>query len=167
MSSAARPASLVSVAALALALVVAQPRALAFDDVFLGTWLLNVGKSKGPPGTVPDAATMVITDLGSGMYKSASDSTVAGNTIHAEVTFAVDGKDYVPVTTPALPGMPPIAQSVERVNETTHKIAVKLNGEVVATVLQEVSADGKTLTTTMTGLGPLANASNVTVFDKK
>jgi hypothetical protein len=151
----------------AFALSLATSAAFAAEDPFVGTWVLNAAKSSGPPGTVPDSSTVVITDLGSGTFKSVSDNVIAGTALRTEITFAADGADYVPVTTPARPGAPAIAQSVERVNTTTYKVAVKINGEVIATVLEELSADGKTLTATTTGIGQFAGVSNVAVFDKK
>jgi hypothetical protein len=150
-----------------LSLSLAVLPGFADEDRFVGTWVLNAAKSSGPPGTVPDSSTVVVSDAGSGMYKSVSDNVIAGRALHTEITFAADGKDYVPVTTPARPGAPTVTQSFERVAAATYKVSIKINGNVVATVLEEVSADGRTLTTTTTGSGQLAGVSNVTVFDKK
>ena len=75
-----------------------------------------------------------------------------GNAVHSEVTFAIDGKDYAPVVTPAPPGgMPAITQSYEPVSARSYKGTVKVAGQLVATSLNEVSGDGKTLTITTTG----------------
>lgn len=155
----------VALATFALSLAVAP--ASADEDRFLGTWALNATRSNGPPGTVPERSTVVVSEAGSGMYRSVSDSVIAGNAVHTEVTYAADGKDYAPVTTPARPGAPPVTQSFERLDATTYKVSVKINGQVVATVLEEISADGRTMTITTTGAGRLAGVSNVTVFDKE
>lgn len=165
MSITARSGFVAWLASLTLSLAV--PPAFADEDLFIGTWVLNAAKSKGPAGAVPESSTLVISDLGSGTYKSVSDNVIAGITLRTEITFATDGKDYVPVTTPAPPGAPAVAESVERVNATTYKVSIKINGEVVAAVLEEVSADGKTLTATTTGVRQFASISNVTVFDRK
>jgi hypothetical protein len=149
------------------ALAQSAPPAFADEDRFLGTWVLNAAKSNGPPGTVPESSTVVVSEAGSGTYKSVSDSVIAGGAVHTEVTYAADGKDYTPVTTPARPGAPAVTQSFERIDATTYKISVKVNGQVVVTVLEEVSTDGRTMTITTTGTGRLAGVSNVTVFDKK
>jgi hypothetical protein len=111
--------------------------------------------------------TLVISDLGSGMFKSETASVMAGMTVHTDLTFAADGKDYVPVTTPTMPGSATIAEAIERVNDTTYKVSVKVKGLLIATILEEVSADGKTLTTTTTGVGQFAAISNVVILDKK
>jgi len=152
-----------------LVLVLADRAAFAADeDKFLGTWVLNVEKSKAPQGAMPTSATVVLTKMGSGMYKSVSDTALATILSHSEITFATDGKDYSPVATPPPPpGTPAVTQSFERVSATAYKSAVKLGGETIATVLNEVSADGKTLTITTTGVGPAANVVVVMVCDRK
>jgi hypothetical protein len=150
-----------------LAMALATSRGFADEELFLGTWVLNAAKSKGPATVVPESATMVISDLGSGKYKSVTDNVAARVKTHVEVTFATDGKDYPLVTTPTVAGMPPVTQSFERVNATTYKVSLKVNGQLMATALEEVSADGKTLTATTMGIGQFATISNVTVFDRK
>ena len=154
---------------LVLAVAVADRAAFAADeDKFLGTWVLNAAKSNAPPGALPTSATVVVSKTAAGMYKSATDMTIAGVTGHSEITFATDGKDYSPVVTPAPPpGSPSVTQSFERVNGSAYKGAVKLNGQTIATVLNEASADGKTLTVTTTGVGPAANVVITLVCDRK
>ena len=140
----------------------------ADEDKFLGTWVLNAAQSKAPAGTLPTSATVVLGKAASGMYKSASDTTLAGISSHSEITFATDGKDYAPVVTPAPPpGSPSISQSFERVSASAYKGSVKLNGQIIATTLNEVSADGKTFTSTTTGVGPAAGVVATMVFDRK
>jgi hypothetical protein len=137
-------------------------------DPFAGTWVLNAAKSKGTPGTVPDSSTLVITELGGGKYKSVNDYRMAGFDVHAEVTFALDGKDYTVVQTPAQPGALQLVQTFERINERSVKITIKVGGQAMATVMEDVSPDGKTLTATMSGVGQqYAALSGVTVLDKK
>jgi len=75
-----------------LTLSFSSPPAYAAGDPFLGTWVLNVAKSKGPAGTVPESATLVVSELGSGRYKSVTDSVMAGIAVRTELTFAADGK---------------------------------------------------------------------------
>ena len=154
---------------LILGLALADRAALAADeDKFLGTWVLNPAKSSAPAGTLPSNATVVLSKSGSGMYKSATDMTMAGISAQIETTFATDGKDYTPVVTPAPPaGSPSMTQSFERVSASAYKGAVKLNGQTIATVLNEISADGKTLTVTTTGVGPAANVVVTMVYDRK
>jgi hypothetical protein len=155
------------VALLSFSACVASVGAYAQAPAFLGTWVLNTAKSKGAAGAVPDSITVVISDAGGGQYKSLSDSAMAGVTVRSEVTFAVDGKDYTPVISPAMPGAPPLTQSAEQVSDKVYKTSLKMGGQVIATTLNEISADGKVLTLTTTGVGQFAGASNTMVFDKK
>jgi hypothetical protein len=154
---------------LLLGLALASRAAFAADeDKFLGTWVLNAAKSSAPAGALPTSATIVVSKAGAGMYKSATDMTMAGITGHSEITFATDGKDYTPVVTPAPPaGSPSVAQSFERVSASAYKGAVKLNGQTIAATLNEVSADGKTLTVTTTGVGQAGNVVITMVCDRK
>ena len=73
-------------------------------DAFLGTWTLNAAKSSLPQGGAPTDVTLTVTDAGGGKYKSVTEAAVAGQSFKVEITFAIDGKDYVPVVTPAPPG---------------------------------------------------------------
>jgi hypothetical protein len=155
------------VASLGLSACLAAGGAFAQASAFIGTWTLNTAKSKGPPGSVPDSITTVVSDLGGGQYKSVSDNTMAGSKVHAEITFAVDGKEYAPVITPEIPGAPAIVQTCEKVSDNVYKTSLKIGGQVIATTLNEISADGKVLTMTTTGVGQFAAASSTMVFDKK
>jgi len=99
-----------------------------------------------------------------------TEASVAGQSYKVEITFAIDGKDYSPVVTPAPPGgTPAMSQSYERVSAKSYKTQAKMNGQVVATSTSEVSADGKTMTitTNAAGAGAAAGAVNKLVFDKK
>ena len=157
--------------ALQLLLVLAFAGRAAFaadEDKFLGTWVLNPAKSSAPAGAVPSSATVVLSRSGSDTYKYVTDTTLAGQSFHSEITFAIDGKDYSPVSTPAPPpGTPSITQSFERVSAAAYKFLLKVNGTAIATILNEVSADGKTLTSTTAPVGAAANVTVTLVFDRK
>ena len=155
---------------LGLAIGLTGRAALAGDaDAFLGKWTLNAAKSSLPQGAPPIDMTLTVSDAGGGKYKSMTEMSVAGQPYKVEITFAIDGKDYSPVITPAPPGTPPTTQSYEKVSARSYKSSTKLNGQVMATSTSEVSADGKTMTVTTSGAGagPGAGALNKLVFDKK
>ena len=107
-----------------------------------------------------------ITAAGGGKYTSVSEATIGGTTGRSEITFSVDGKDYAVTTTPAQPGAT-ITQSIARESDTVYKSDLKLNGQLIATAVTEVSGDGKTLTQTTTGVGQFAALSGTTVFQRK
>lgn len=134
---------------------------------FVGSWVLDTASSEAPPGVAPTAGTLEITAAGDGKFTSVSEATVNGTTGRSEVTFSVDGKDYETTATPAPPGAPSVTQAFERVSDTVYKTSIKLNGQLLATALTEVSGDGKTLTQTTTGVGQFAALSSTAVFRRK
>lgn len=150
-----------------LAFVLASPAASAQDNPFIGTWVLDPAKSAFPPGGQPNSMTIVVTDAGGGKLKSVSEVAMTGFTVQGEVTFAVDGQDYVPTSTPPPPPGVAVTQSSERVSDSVYKTSVKVNGQLMTTMLNEVSADGQTLTITSTGEGPAAGADSVYVLDRQ
>jgi hypothetical protein len=109
---------------------------------------------------------MQITAAGGGKYTSVSEATVAGMTGRSEITFEVDGKDYAVTATPTQPGAA-LTQSIERVSDTVYKSSLKVNGQLLVTALTEISADGKTLTQTSTGVGQFAALSSTMVFQRQ
>jgi hypothetical protein len=157
--------------ALGLAAGLGGRAALAGDaDAFLGTWVMNPAKSSLPQGMPSIPVTLTVSDAGGGKYKSVTETSVAGQAYKVEITFAIDGKDYAPVVTPAPPGgTPAMSQSYERVSAKSYKSSSKMNGQVLATSTSEVSADGKTMTVTTSRAGAAAAADviNKLVFDKK
>jgi hypothetical protein len=151
---------------LVLALVVALFSAAQAQDAFVGSWVLDPASSKGAPGMVPTGGTLEITAAGGGKYTSVSEATIGGMTGRSEITFSVDGTDYAVTTTPAQPGTT-ITQSMARDSDTVYTSDLKLNGQLIATAVTEISSDGKTLTQTTTGVGQFAVLSGTTVFQRK
>jgi len=155
---------------LACGLAVGLPgrAALAGDaDAFLGSWGLNAAKSTLPQGAPQVAVTLTVSDAGGGKYKSVTETSVAGQAYKVEITFAIDGKDYAPVVTPAPPqGMPPTTQSYQKVSAKSFKSTIKVSGQVAATSTSEVSADGKVMTI-KTSNAAGGDTLNTLVFDKK
>ena len=149
----------------ALPIVLALSGPVHAQEAFVGNWVLDPAASKAPPGMAPTGGTLAITDAGGGKYTSVSEATVGGVSGHSEITFAVDGKDYVITSTPAQPGAE-VTQSIERVSDTAYKASVKVNGELIATALTELSSDRNTLTQTTTGLGQFAGLSGTMVFKR-
>ncbi|HEY3518801.1 MAG TPA: hypothetical protein VGL98_17250 [Gammaproteobacteria bacterium] len=150
-----------------LALAALAPSYLVHaQDALVGSWVLDPAKNQGSPGAVPTAGTATVTAAGGGRYTSASEVSVGGVTGRSEITYSVDGKDYAVTMTPAQPGAA-ITQSMERISDTVWRSNLKLNGQLMATVMTEVSRDGKTLTQTTTGLGQFAALSSTVVFQRK
>jgi len=137
--------------------------ALASTDPQVGSWKLNLAKSKYAPGPAPTAATTMIEAAGAGT-KVVVDQTMAdGAARHWEFTANYDGKDS-PVT-----GNPD-ADMVSRtlVNPNTVETITKKDGKVISTQRSVVSKDGKTRTVTTKGLNAKGETmNNVAVYDKQ
>ena len=137
----------------------------AFAAGMAGTWVFDLAKSTAVAGFAPKSMTLTISDLGGGKWKSVTETVLsAGTTAHSELTFAFDGKDYTPVTTPKVQGAPAIAQSFERVNDSTIKQTLKLNGTPIDTMTSVVA--GNILTVTHSQPSPEGKVM-VQVFERK
>jgi hypothetical protein len=137
------------------------------QDAFVGNWVLDPAAGKSAVAAMaPTAGTLQIANAGDGKFTSASEVTVGGVTGRSGVTYATDGKDYAVTTTPAQPGAA-LTQSMQRVSDTVYNSSVKLNGQPIAAAVNEISADGNTLTQTTTGLGQFAALSSTVVFRRK
>jgi len=132
-------------------------------DAAVGTWKLNVGKSKFHPGPPPLSATLSYEASGSGVKRTGEMVNADGTKISFEYTAEYDGKDY-PVT--GNPNGDTIA--LKKVNDRTVEATLKKGGKVTTTAHRLVSTDGKTLTLTITGTDAKGQKiHNVQVFDKQ
>lgn len=112
-------------------------------DPLVGTWKLNVAKSKAPF----KSGTSTIEAVGEGIRFTVDLEGNDGTKHHWEFTGNFDGKD-VPVT-----GSSPYGDTaaVSRVNARTIRIVSKSGGKVTTTHTITVSEDGKTRTSAAKG----------------
>jgi len=152
------------VAILVVGLVgIAPPAALAQPDLFNGTWTLNVAKSKYSPGPPPKSQTVIYEAAGQGVKVMAKGTDADGKPITTQYTANYDGKDY-PVT--SQPDWDTTA--LKRIDAHTAEFTRKRVGKVVQTGTNVVSKDGKTRTTTTTGINAKGEKiNNVAVYEKK
>jgi len=129
----------------------------------VGTWKLNLEKSKYQPGQAPKSTTLVYEAAGPGIKVTVDQVPADDPAIHYAVTANYDGKD-VPVV--GNPNADMVART--RVNATTTKLVNKKDGNILSTATLVVSADGKTLTVTTTGKNPKGETiDSVAVYDKQ
>ena len=135
----------------------------AAKPAFVGTWKLNVAKSKYSPGPTPKTQTAVIDSVDGGM-KVVSDRVEAdGKTVHFEWTAKFDGKDYAVKGDPARDTV-----SVKKVDEYNLEITSKKAGKVTTMIKAVYAKDGKTRVETVTGTNAQGQAvNNVTAWDKQ
>ena len=78
----------------AVVLLLASPMAWAQTDAVIGTWKLNVAKSKYDPGPAPKGSTLTFEVAGDGIKTTAKGQDAAGNPTSTSYTAKYDGKDY-------------------------------------------------------------------------
>jgi hypothetical protein len=114
--------------------------AMAADPI-VGTWTLDVAKSKFSPGPAPKSATRVYSESAEGVTLDSKTVGADGKETSLHVAYKADGKSY-PLT-----GNPD-ADSLtgKSANPRVGNFSLTKAGKVVGTVHRVVSLDGKTLT---------------------
>jgi hypothetical protein len=147
------------------AMVVFSQSGSAQADPSVGTWQLNVAKSKYDPGPAPKSNTVTIEAAGQGVKVSTKGVDAAGNPTGTQYTTALDGKD-TPVTLTGSQDYDSV--SFKRIDERTVEGTRKKADKVVQTYSRVVSQDGKTMTITTKGTNAKGEkVNNVAVYEKK
>jgi hypothetical protein len=137
--------------------------ALAQADPHVGTWVLNVAKSKYSPGPPPKEQTSVFSAAGKGINVSTKGMSADGKPTMTEYTADFDGKDHPVKGNPDWD-----AVSLKRVDSHTIEFTRKRGGKMVQTATSVVSKDGKTRTITTTGVNAQGQKmSTVAIYEKK
>jgi hypothetical protein len=133
-------------------------------DNNVGTWKLNLSKSKFNPGPAPKSQTVKIEAWGEDGVKYTADGTSADDKpTHAEFQAKYDGKEYPFKGNPDADSI-----SYKRIDANTVEATTKLKGKVTITAKVTVSADGKTRTVAQTGKDAQGrDVNNVAVYDKQ
>jgi hypothetical protein len=153
---------LAALAAASLVAPVPSP-ALAQGDPTVGTWVLNLTKSKYDPGPAPQSLTVVRTAAGQGVKVSSTGVGADGKPTAVTYTYSFDGKDN-PVTGSADYD----AVAIKKTGASTMEADRKKGGKTVQTAKYSWSKDGKRLTVTATGTNAKGQKiHNVSVFDKQ
>jgi hypothetical protein len=154
---------LAMILAAAAMLAVALPANAQSKDPFVGTWTLNVAKSKYDPGPTPKSVTSVYEAAGKGYKVSVTNITASGK-LQYGYTTNLDGKES------QVTGTNPNADTlvVKRVDARTLESVSKKVGKVTITQRNVISTDGKTRTVTTTGTDAQGQkVNNVAVFEKQ
>ena len=143
-------------------LVLALSTVALAADPHVGTWKLNVAKSKYSY-PAPKSSTIKVTAQKNGI-KSVSDSVDAeGQATHVEFTARYDGKDY-PVT--GIQAIDTIA--FRKIKARTFDVVAKKAGKEIGTAREVFSKDGKTYTFTAKGKNAQGQDINyIAVYDKQ
>jgi hypothetical protein len=165
MHSIRRPVTVAAVAILSTMLItdVATLSAQA-KDPRVGTWMLNLAKSKYSPGPAPQSQTLTVEAVGNGEKVTSEVVAADGKRTTTTYTANFDGKDY-PLTGSAL-GADKV--SLKRINARTTERTDKKDGKVMVHITRVVSPDGKMMTATVKGTNAEGQAvNNVVVFEKQ
>ena len=113
----------------------------------IGTWKLNVAKSRFNPGPAPKSMTIVYSAAGEGVKIVADITPAEGAAQHWEMSPTFDGADH-PVT-----GNPDADLiSIRRISDTKGESTFKKKGGKVTSVnVRTLAPDGKSLTIETTG----------------
>jgi hypothetical protein len=133
-------------------------------DVNIGTWKLNVAKSKFTPGPAPKSQTLTIEAWGDdGVTFTADGIGPDGKPSRWEFQAKYDGKDY------PFKGNPDADMiAYKRIDANTVEATTKLKGKVTGTTRVVVSKDGKTRTLTQTGKNAAGqDVNNLVVYEKQ
>lgn len=129
-------------------------------DPLIGTWILNVAKSKYEPGPAPKSETRTYERTADGMRMTSQTESADSQTRTVTVTFKADGKSYPETGNPRVDSV-----KVTRVNAREGRTTEMRDGKVVGHMKRVLSKDGKVLTMTFDMIDPKAH--EVRVYDKQ
>lgn len=141
------------------------PVAAQAQDAFIGTWKLNLAKSKYEPANLaPKSQTTKIEAVAGGMKTTTDAVDAEGKATHQVATALFDGKAV------AVSGAPDAntTRVYKRIDARTYEFVTSAGGKVTTTTRSVTAADGKTRTNTTTGKNAQGvTVNNVAVFDRQ
>jgi len=136
---------------------------LAEEDPLMGTWKLNLTKSKFGRSGSPGEITRKHEPIPNGIKITRPLVDANGKPTTGTWTMKFDGKDY------PVPGDPNLdTLSMKRIDAYTVEAIAKKDGKVTNTMRWDISKDGKTFTWTSKRILPPEQAgTTVRVYDKQ
>ena len=152
---------LVSLAA-CCAVALSSSVALAADN-WLGTWNVDLAKSSYSPGPAPKSFTLKFEAMPGGIKFTGDGVGADGKPSRSTFLSKFDGKD-VPYE-----GVPDAeTASPMKIDDNSYSNTWKKGGKATITAKVVVSADGKTMTITQTGMNAKGEpVNNVIVYNKQ
>ncbi len=151
--------------AVALLAVVGSSPLFAQSNPLVGTWKLNVAKSKFDPGPAPKSLTRTVVAQGEGVKYSFEGVGADGKPVAYGFSVKFDGKDN-----PINGSMPAGADSISAVRkgDSSFEATLKKGGKVIGTSKVTVSKDGTVTTVETHGTNAAgAKTHDVQVYDKQ
>ena len=133
-------------------------------DNFLGTWTLNVAKSKYDPGPAPKSQTTILDTVAGGATRERGDRVnTDGSRTQWEWTAKFDGKDYPVKGDPDRDMV-----SLKKIDDNTIEVTIKKDGKVTNTMKIVVAKDGHSWTNEASSTNPKGvKVHNIMFFDRK
>lgn len=152
--------------AVALVCLILAGSMLAQSTAFIGTWKMNLEKSKFPAGMAPKSMTRTLTADGDNVTYKFEGEAADGSAISYGWTGKYDGKD-VEVSGTGMPfGADHIA--IKQLNSHMLSAVIKKGDKQVGTSTATVSHDGKMLTLVSKGMDANGKPMKTTaVYDKQ
>lgn len=134
-------------------------------DPLIGTWLLDLGKSKFMPDDPPQKRVLAITSKDGGIQcvirTTMNGGLDNGTTSQSDFTAKYDGKDY-DISESVLDTI-----SLKKIDANTVERTGKIRGSSVEKATMKISGEGKVLTITTMGSVNGNDYSSVQVFNKQ
>lgn len=152
------------ISTLRLGAVILGTAAIAWAaDPVVGTWKLNVSKSKFSPGPAPKEETRVYEAYPQGIKVTVRTIQADGQAFTVLITANYDGKDYEVVGSPDYDAI-----ELKKISEFVSESALLHGLLVIAVARREVSPDGKRMTITYKTPQDQANPiNNQAVYDRE
>jgi hypothetical protein len=151
---------------MAATLAIALPAMAQAQDPWVGTWKLNLAKSKYEPANLaPRSTTITQAAMPGGGSKITTDGVDSqGRATHTDTTTMFDGKPSVVTGAPDAN----TTRVYRRVDGRTYEYVQSVAGKVTTTARTVVAADGKVRTITTTGKDAQGRTiNNVAVYDRQ
>ena len=132
-------------------------------DPLIGTWKLNLDKSKFDPGPPPKSSTVTYTADGEFLVSKSEGVNAKGEQVGSSSRFKRDGQDY------AITGSRTSdTVAAKRIDDYTTDFTFKKGGKAVSTGRLAISQDGKTATYRSKGTNLEGKKfDNRTVYDRQ
>ena len=132
-------------------------------DPIIGTWVLNVAKSKFSPGPAPKSESRIYIVAGKETKATSTGVGADGKPTAGEWIIVNDGRD-----TPLTGNPDADVLSLKRTDAFSTEFTLKKAGKVVITGTRTISRDGKVMTITNKGTNAKGQTINdVLVFEKR
>jgi len=156
------PLRLVSLSAALVCGLSIHSIAMQVPDPFIGTWKVNLAKSRYDPGPAPRSNTAKYEAVEGGYRQTADGTDANGRPTHQVITLILDGKEHRAQGNPNADVVAFTRRDARAIDSIWKK-----GGQVTLTASNVVSADGKVRTITQKGKDAQGRAVNTVIIYEK